>query len=239
MLRKLYSQAGQDYWAIHDVFGGMRGGYFVDIGAADGKYISNTYALERRFKWSGLCVEADPTSFEKLKKNRSCRCVNVCLDSEERDVVFTDGQGLYGGIVDDETDNASLSIPSRRIKTETLAAIMQRYNSPQTVHYLSVDVEGAEERVLAGFPFQTHRFLAATIERPSRALRQLLSGNGYLLVAEMPDLDAFYIHPSMKSSYTRRALIASQERSDNLVKRLASYVTNSWRIGLRETISRM
>jgi len=239
MLQKLYSQAGQDNWVIHDVFGGMSHGYFVDIGAAAGKYISNTYALETRFKWSGICVEADPSSFEKLKANRSCHCVNACLDSEEREVVFTDGQGLYGGIVDAETDNKVLSTPSKTIKTETLATIFRRYNCPNTIHYLSIDVEGAEERVMGGFPFKTHNFLSATIERPSRGLRQLLGDNGYLLVAELPDLDAFYIHSSMKSAYTRRALAYSEGRSDNLVKRLASYAATSWRIGLRETLARL
>lgn len=239
MLRKLYSQLGQDYWVICDVFGGMSRGYFVDIGAADGRYLSNSYALEKRFKWSGLCVEADPIAYEALKKNRSCQCINACLDSVEREVVFTDGLGLYGGIVAEGTDNNSSPAPTRRIKTETLATILQKHNCPQTIHYLSVDVEGAEERVLASFPFQTHHFLAATIERPSDGLRQLLRDNGYLLVAEYPNLDAFYIHPSMKSSYTRRALIASERRADNLLGRLASYGTTSWRLGLRETIARL
>jgi len=66
------------------VFNEKRNGYFLDIGAHDGIHISNTYLLERRYGWSGICIEANRDTFLKLQKNRKATCVNACLDSCER-----------------------------------------------------------------------------------------------------------------------------------------------------------
>ena len=42
---------------------------FVELGALDGKTLSNTYMLERCFGWHGLLIEGSPQNFEKLKQN--------------------------------------------------------------------------------------------------------------------------------------------------------------------------
>jgi len=46
--RTYYSQEGQDRWVVERVFGGEKyQGYFVEMGAADGILLSNTYVLEK------------------------------------------------------------------------------------------------------------------------------------------------------------------------------------------------
>ena len=48
-------------------------GFFVEAGALDGEWLSNTLALEKR-GWTGLLVEADPRNYEALlKKKRKVR----------------------------------------------------------------------------------------------------------------------------------------------------------------------
>jgi hypothetical protein len=47
MIKKFYSQAGQDAWVLQQVLDYKIGGYFVDIGAFDGIHLNNTYWLER------------------------------------------------------------------------------------------------------------------------------------------------------------------------------------------------
>ena len=42
-------------------------GYFVEFGAADGKYLSNTYLMEKKFKWKGILCEPANNFQEKLK----------------------------------------------------------------------------------------------------------------------------------------------------------------------------
>src|SRR5262245_35267462 len=77
--RSHLSQAGQDAWVINEVFGRKKNGFFVDIGATDGIDINNTYMLEKRHGWTGICIEPDPEFFRALRRNRSCICVNACL----------------------------------------------------------------------------------------------------------------------------------------------------------------
>ena len=50
------SQFIQDRWVAEPLFKGMTGGFFVDIGAHDGVWLSNTYALEKSFGWTGIQI---------------------------------------------------------------------------------------------------------------------------------------------------------------------------------------
>ena len=53
---------------------------FLEIGAADGQYLSNLLFFEMQMEWSGICVEGSPTSFPILQSNRpSCRTVNAVI----------------------------------------------------------------------------------------------------------------------------------------------------------------
>ena len=56
-----------------------RDGYFVDIGAADGIYSSNTAMLEGVFGWDGICAEANPHFQAHLRANRRCAVDDRCV----------------------------------------------------------------------------------------------------------------------------------------------------------------
>ncbi|XP_050728432.1 uncharacterized protein LOC127004589 [Eriocheir sinensis] len=45
-------------------------GVFVEVGAADGEFMSQTLVLERNLSWTGLLVEPDPRSFAVLQQRR-------------------------------------------------------------------------------------------------------------------------------------------------------------------------
>ena len=47
-MKETISQLGQDEWILEQTQN-KKGGYFVEIGANDGKYISNTYLLEKEY----------------------------------------------------------------------------------------------------------------------------------------------------------------------------------------------
>ena len=64
------SQIFQDLFVINEL-DFKEDGFFVEIGAADGKYLSNTYLLEKEFKWDGLVVEPAKIWSEDIKKNRN------------------------------------------------------------------------------------------------------------------------------------------------------------------------
>lgn len=61
----MYSQSQEELWILKHAGGA---GHFLDVGAADGKTFSNTYALAER-GWTGVCVEPSPRLAAALIKN--------------------------------------------------------------------------------------------------------------------------------------------------------------------------
>lgn len=48
----------------------------------------------------------------------------------------------------------------------TLEEVLDRFDAPSVIDYLSLNVEGAETYVMAGFPFHKYMFKVMTVERP-------------------------------------------------------------------------
>lgn len=44
--------------------------FYLELGALDGKDISNTWALEHTLGWTGILIEPGPVNFASLSKNR-------------------------------------------------------------------------------------------------------------------------------------------------------------------------
>ena len=65
-----YSQLDQDL-NVTTFYNNKEYGFFIEIGASDGIELSNTYLLETKYKWKGICCEPIPNNFEKLVKNRT------------------------------------------------------------------------------------------------------------------------------------------------------------------------
>lgn len=56
------------------------GGFFIECGAYNGEWLSNTIELEHYLKWEGLLIEADPKyQAELLTKNRKAWFAPACL----------------------------------------------------------------------------------------------------------------------------------------------------------------
>ena len=87
------SQYGQDEWVVEEVYPLKRDGFYVDVGAVDGKLLSNSVVLERALGWRGICVEPS-SAYETLAAERSCNAVRACLsDIEGAEVDFVEDNG--------------------------------------------------------------------------------------------------------------------------------------------------
>jgi FkbM family methyltransferase len=199
------SQVGQDRWVVEVAFGGRTGGYFVDIGANDGVWLSNTYVLEKSFGWTGLLVEADERFFASLRENRSAALAPVCLDSKPGFIEFYRPSKRMGcgGIIDRDTDAQPHVMEMRRnngdffdvvqVPTLTIDTIFKQYAVPDVIDYLSIDVEGAEHRIFQAFDFSRYRIRTLTVERPKPPLKAMLNRNGYVVVGQIKT-DTLYVH---------------------------------------------
>jgi FkbM family methyltransferase len=204
----MISQFGQDHLVL-ELLGGLRGGFFLDTGAADGITVSNTLLLEKEFGWGGVCVEPDDRFFEALVRNRQCQCVHCCLHDREGSVDFLEA-GTLGGIFDDyhprllahAVDAYRLPLDEegrpRTVQkhTRTLRSLLRMAGAPRVIDYWSLDTEGSELKLLQSFPFDEHVFNVLTVEHnhmPVRAeIRAFLAQRGYEFVCEI-GVDDCYI----------------------------------------------
>ena len=188
------SDRGQDRWVMEAVFPGVVNGYFVDVGSADGFDLSNTASLER-LGWNGVCIDAFPRNMER----RRCQVFQAAVDREAGRRVRFFQSGDLGGIADylGHTRSYVEQSPAIELVTTTLGDILARANAPAFIHFMSIDIEGAEYAALQGFPFDRYRVGAFVIEHnfqePKRGnVQQLLAGHGYR-ISHSFGADDFYI----------------------------------------------
>lgn len=73
-------------------------GFFIEAGAANGEYLSNTLYFEMFYGWGGLLVEPNPHSLKQLyEKNRNAWILPHCLSTKpEVEVVTIDATQNVG-----------------------------------------------------------------------------------------------------------------------------------------------
>lgn len=204
------SQVGQDQW-VYSIIGDKKDGFFVELGAVDGVYCSNTYYFEKVAQWDGICIEPNPVYKDDLEKNRNCKKSFYCIsDTDDKEIDFN-VNGAVSGIIHSKgafVKNNSII----KIKTKTLQSVLQMYNAPKVIDYLSLDVEGHEYDVLKDFPFHEYIIHCITVEHnePHQGgelrmkLRELLTSHSYIFIKGNDDvqgwkhgpIDDYYIHSS-------------------------------------------
>ena len=203
---KFLGQKGQDKWVIKEILPDLKNGFFLDLAAFDGKTNSNTYVLENDFEWSGICVEANPIYYEKLCKNRKCFTENCAVSNKKEIISFRIDNGQGGGIVAEDTDNSEKTRAEQlksaniiEIQAITINELLEKHNAPHHINYWSLDIEGAEERVISTLDFSKYVFDCITIERPTPLCNKILQDNGYVFVKNF-HFDSFYISKEIKES---------------------------------------
>lgn len=187
----MYSQLGQDLWVLEST-NFKRKGYFVEIGAFDGIYHSNTYLLESEYEWDGICVEPSHKYYE-LSNNRKCNVCNLLVYSQtgmEIDFYETPNNLELSGIPthfnNDGHSNTRSCFDHKKIPTISLTDLCQKYNSPKYIDYLSIDTEGSELHILEQHDFNKYLFKFISIEHNRckdyrEATQNFLNNKGYFL----------------------------------------------------------
>ena len=142
-------------------------GFYIDVGAAHPDIDSITRAFYDR-GWSGLNVEPTDEYFMRLSAARPRDTNLQIVLGEQRghaELLVVEGTGL--STLDAEA-GASLAkagwAGSPRIcPMDTLAELCARH-APPVIHFLKIDVEGAERAVLAGADFTRYRPWVAVVE---------------------------------------------------------------------------
>ena len=155
------SEIGQDKWVLLKMFPSIADGYFLDVGSGHGTIGSNTKALEDR-GWTGVCVDPFPTHME----GRRCQVFKDVVASTAGQVVKFHTHTWLGGIADSlgKWKEEAQKSPAVELTTTTLGDILERAKAPAFIHFLSLDIEGAELDALRGVDLNKYRFGAMAIE---------------------------------------------------------------------------
>jgi FkbM family methyltransferase len=187
------SEIGQDKWVLAKMFSGVTDGFFLDVGSGHGTIGSNTKALEER-GWTGICVDPFPTHME----GRTCVMEKVVVSHSAGQVVKFHTHSGLGGIADTlgKWKEEAQKSPAVELATTTLADVLARNNAPPFIHFMSIDIEGAELDALKGIPFDKYRFGSMAIEHndeePKRTdILKFLEERGYVRVHTFKQ-DDFY-----------------------------------------------
>ena len=186
-----------DRWVIESVYNGMKNGFFVEAGAYDGVFNSSCHVLEKRYGWSGICIEPHGELYESCVRNRPCSIVErAALSDRAGKATFVEAATAgYSGIktnllkieqiarnegwVKDQWRTSGPRV-ERQVETLTLHELLQKHGAPQTIDYIAMDIEGSEAPAFTDFPFQDYRIGCLSIEGPD--CDGLLEAQGFVRV---------------------------------------------------------
>ena len=147
-----YAQTYEDVMLAR-AFAGIARGFYIDVGAQDPRFDSVTKAFYDQ-GWHGINLEPVEHWHRKLVLDRP-RDINLCLAAgdHEGSLEFheTDESGLSTSSADIAGRHRAegIVLRTRQVPVSTLDAICRRHDVAE-VHFLKVDVEGAEAEVLRG-----------------------------------------------------------------------------------------
>ncbi len=162
-----YAQYGEDL-VLLGALAHVSKGFYIDVGAADPIFESVT-KLFYDCGWSGINMEPRPSGFAALVVQRP-RDINLQIAGSNRVGTILlhqieDQVGLSTSVDEyaDEYVAKGMRCQSYLVPSRPLADVCAEY-APPDIHFLKVDVEGAERSVLEGCDFKRFRPWLLAIE---------------------------------------------------------------------------
>lgn len=194
--RAYFSAAGQDRYIYETYFKDKDDGVFVEIGGYNGWRGSNCYFFEKTCNWTGLIVEASPTQVKEIPGYRSAEVIHAAISDIDGEAEFLDmisGLTQMSGLASEYPEDALARVRSYpgnieeavNIKTIRLDRLLDLH-AIKHVDYCSIDVEGAERKILSAFDFNSYDVTVISVENSTsddaRSLIDIMEPAGYELV---------------------------------------------------------
>lgn len=185
--RKYVSSAEEDRFVIN-YFNNKANGFLLDIGAADGVTGSNSFRLLNEFDWSGILVEPNPNHKNNLEKLfGNINDITVCYSAihntkESLDLFVHDGpwQG-HSNIYAFETHLKPPCMHGKvKVKCQNINDILEEFDCPKNIDYISMDIEKSEHHVLNHWNFDKYNVKLWCLE--GNKFANLMISKGYKLL---------------------------------------------------------
>jgi len=151
----------------------FKGGFFVEAGACDGLFQSNTYYLEKALGWDGILIEPIWEQFVKCTKNRQNCELHRCLLGKKpgSEIIHSAGamsisESSYLDIEKHIKDGLKVQHlkPSEveKVPVKTLSEIIGN----RKVDFFSLDIEGGELDALKGLGDADIDYILVETDKP-------------------------------------------------------------------------
>jgi hypothetical protein len=207
-------------------------GTYVELGAFSGMHESNTRFFDECLGWEGLLIEGNPLKFIELIANRPFAHKMSMAPSCKKDgssiqfhvSPFTNA-GLEGKALA-YANETTIDVPCGRF-SPILAGI---FRGKESINFLSLDVEGAENFVLDAMEFSAfpridillieieNNYCPPEVECHVRNdVRARMQSEGYLRYSDFIPRSDLYVHPQSNYQFARsETQPANSPRSDRM-----------------------
>ncbi|KAI8462654.1 MAG: hypothetical protein J3K34DRAFT_447228 [Monoraphidium minutum] len=188
------SQSKEDIHVWETYFKNLCHGHYLELGALDGVTFSNTYMLSKGLNWTGVLIEANPSSFNQLEVNRPHDTnVNAAVCRQASVVHYANSSHpAVGGIWEFMAPSFRAEWYPNVVSADGMPAIpcvpLQQVIDTTFTHFFdffSLDVEGGELEVLHSIDFSRTAFGVIVVEadthakRKNEIVRTFLHSKGY------------------------------------------------------------
>jgi len=198
---KLYSQ-GNEELIIRDFFQDQRGGFFVDVGCAWPVRNSTTNYLEKHLGWSGIGVDGlpdyGPWWVESRPRSKFFNFIVTDHSGEPESFYRAGWPGMSSTQKGRKFGSREVKQTELKVPTTTLNDLLVK-NGVERIDFLSMDIEGAEPRALAGFDIRKYAPKLVCIEAGGAVRHQLLE---YFEKNDYERIDRYLEHDSSNWYFT-------------------------------------
>jgi len=192
------SQIYQDLFVLYYT-NNKKNGFFIEIGGGNGFDLSNTYLLEKKFKWNGIICEPNAILQKKILKLRSAKLIKKPITKKSlKNISFYENKDPYQSSVI-KTNNFK---KIRKIDTLSLNYLLKNFNKNKSIDYISIDTEGNEVEILKNFNFNKFKVKIFTIEHNfnesnRKKILKMMKKNKYTRVHKnLSYMDDWYVKSS-------------------------------------------
>ena len=157
--RKSYSQCAEDL-IIDQHFGHYlkqgKKGFYVDAGSHHPIRGSNSYRLYKA-GWKGILIDMEESKVlsAKLARPRDHAVEAAISDKKENVTIYSPSKFSTNATISPEVIAKATNLkPVSSISTETLDALLEKYQCPSRFEFLSIDLEGQDYKALRGLSFE-------------------------------------------------------------------------------------
>jgi FkbM family methyltransferase len=182
-------------------------GIFVEFGVCDGIFLSNSFILEKEYNWSGVVCEPLKSFQTELAQNRNCAIDHRAVYSssnltvEFREILGNEElSGIGSSFLEDNCEIIrNENYISYDVETISLTDLLEYYNIPTSIDFISIDTEGSEFDILSNFNFDKYAVDIFTVEHnyidsKRTEIKNLMEKNNYTrILTDISQWDDWYV----------------------------------------------